>query len=137
MIQLDVKTAHLEIEEETYIKQPEGYVILGRENEVCRLKKCIYGLKQSSRVWNQKFNKFLTSFGLKSTAADPCLYTCQDKNGIILVHSCSTRGEAERIKFVIELRWVAAQSQDGRGCILIQIIIILHSMLLANAILEK
>lgn len=52
--QLDVKTAflHGEIEEETYIKQPEGYVIPGRENEVCCLKKCIYGLKQSSRVWN-------------------------------------------------------------------------------------
>ena len=44
IIQLDVKTAflHGEIEEETYIKQPEGYVIPGRENEVCRLKKCIY-----------------------------------------------------------------------------------------------
>jgi hypothetical protein len=53
IIQLDVKTAHGEIEEETYIKQPEGYVIPGRENEVCRLKKFIYGLKQSSRVWNQ------------------------------------------------------------------------------------
>ena len=45
----------------------------------------MYGLKQSSRVWNQKFHKFLTSFGLKSTEADPCLYTCQDTEGIILV----------------------------------------------------
>jgi hypothetical protein len=38
IIQLDVKTAHGEIEEETYIKQPEGYVIPGRENESVVLK---------------------------------------------------------------------------------------------------
>jgi hypothetical protein len=95
----------LDIEEETYIKQPEGYVIPGRENEVCRLKKCIYGLKQSSRVWNQKFCKFLTSFGLKSTAADPCLYTCQDKDGIILVAICDglvCGSKMESINKVIE-----------------------------------
>jgi hypothetical protein len=47
--QLDIKTAFIysELEEELYLEQPEGFVIAGRENEVCRLKKYLYGLKQS------------------------------------------------------------------------------------------
>lgn len=62
-----------------------GYVILGREKDVCRLKKCIYGLKQSSRVWNKKFHKFLIDFGQKTSEADLCLYMCKDQNCFILV----------------------------------------------------
>ena len=36
-----------DLEEEVYMKQPEGFVAQGQENLVCRLKKSIYGLKQS------------------------------------------------------------------------------------------
>lgn len=54
MAQLDIKTAFLngELDEEIYIEQPEGYVAEGKGNLVCRLNKCLYGLKQASRVWN-------------------------------------------------------------------------------------
>jgi Reverse transcriptase (RNA-dependent DNA polymerase) len=53
LYQLDVKTAFLNgvIDEEIYIAQPEGYVETGREHEVCRLNKSIYGIKQASRIW--------------------------------------------------------------------------------------
>jgi hypothetical protein len=76
MIQLDVKTAFLYgiLDEEIYMQQPEGFVVPGREQEVCRLNKSIYGLKQASRVWNIKFNEFLIKFGLKRSQADPCVY---------------------------------------------------------------
>ena len=40
----------------------------------CRLHKCLYGLKQSSRVWNHHFDSFLKPFGLKPSESDPCLY---------------------------------------------------------------
>jgi len=49
--QLDVKTTfiHRELEEEIYMKQPEGFVVSGKEQLVCRLKKSLYGLKQAPR----------------------------------------------------------------------------------------
>jgi len=86
IIQLDIKTAFLygELEEEIYLEQPEGYTVPGSESKVCLLKKCIYGLKQSSRIWNQRFDSFLTQFGLEPSEADPCVYF-YEKNGDILI----------------------------------------------------
>ena len=79
MTQLDVKPAFLygEINEKIYLNQPEGFIIPGKEREVCKLNKCIYGLKQSSRVWNKHFSKFLQEFGLNPSVSDPCVYSCQ------------------------------------------------------------
>ncbi len=75
MMQLDVKTAFLYgTLEEVYMHQPEVFVLPGREGEVCRLIKSIYGLKQASRVWNVKFNEFIISFGLKRSQCDSCIY---------------------------------------------------------------
>ena len=47
---LDVKTAFLfeDLDEEIYLKQPEGFIKKGMENKVCHLRKAIYGLKQAA-----------------------------------------------------------------------------------------
>ncbi|GJV59621.1 retrotransposon protein, putative, ty1-copia subclass [Tanacetum coccineum] len=49
--QMDVKTAFLNgyLSEEVYMEQPEGFVNRKYPNQVCKLKRSIYGLKQASK----------------------------------------------------------------------------------------
>ena len=59
--QLDVKTVflHGDLDEEIYMEQPEGFLQHRNEKFVCRLKKSLYGLKQSPRQWYKKFDSFM------------------------------------------------------------------------------
>lgn len=77
---MDVDNAFLysENSHELYMKQPEGFVNAGNEKKVCKLKKCIYGLKQSSRQWNLKLKNVLIQMGYEQSKAEPCLF----KNGV-------------------------------------------------------
>ena len=51
--QMDAKTAFLKgvIEEEVYIKQPEGFETHEKKSHACKLKKALYWLKQTPRAW--------------------------------------------------------------------------------------
>ena len=59
--QVDIKTAFLNgrLKEEIYLQQPEGFAIPEQEDKVLRLKKCIYGLRQASHVWEKLFTGYL------------------------------------------------------------------------------
>ena len=74
---MDVATAFLNgtLEEEVYMEPPEGFIKHGEENLVCKLKKSLYGLKQSPRCWNTALDLHLKSLNLKQSSADPCVYT--------------------------------------------------------------
>lgn len=52
--------------------QPKGYE--DHTNRVCKLNKSLYGLKQASRIWNQKFTEFLQKFQFKACASDNCVF---------------------------------------------------------------
>nr|GEV13763.1 putative retrotransposon protein [Tanacetum cinerariifolium] len=62
---MDVKTAFLNgyLNEEVYMKQPEGFVNPKYQNRVCKLKCSMYGLKQASRQWNKRFDNEIKRFG--------------------------------------------------------------------------
>ena len=51
---MDVKSTLLNgiLEEEVYIKQPQGYEVKGKGFKVLKLNKMLYGLKQALRAWN-------------------------------------------------------------------------------------
>ena len=75
--QMDVKTAFLngELDEEVYMKQPEGFVIKGQEDKVCKLTKSLYGLKQAPKQWHQKFDQVVLANGYIINESDKCIYS--------------------------------------------------------------
>nr|KYP60061.1 Retrovirus-related Pol polyprotein from transposon TNT 1-94 [Cajanus cajan] len=74
---MDVKSIFLngELEEEIYMTQPEGCVVLGQENKMCRLLKSLYGLKQAPKQWHENFDQVLIDDGFTSSSIDRCVYT--------------------------------------------------------------
>ncbi|GJW85150.1 zinc finger, CCHC-type containing protein [Tanacetum coccineum] len=81
--QMDVKTAFLngDLDEEVYMKQPEGFVMPGNEHKVCKLVKSLYGLKQAPKQWHQKFDEVVLSSGFHLNQSDKCVYSKFDNSG--------------------------------------------------------
>ncbi|GJR77971.1 zinc finger, CCHC-type containing protein [Tanacetum coccineum] len=80
--QMDMKTAFLrgELDEEVYMNQPQGFIVPGNENKVCKLIKSLYGLKQAPKQWHQKFNEVVLSNGYLLNQADKYVYRKFDKS---------------------------------------------------------
>ena len=73
---LDIKTAflHGDLEETIYMRQPPGFEKPGSNNMVCKLKRSIYGLKQSPRQWNKVLDGYLREHGFQPSLCEPCVY---------------------------------------------------------------
>jgi len=84
--QIDITTAFLngELEEEVYMKQPEGFIKRGEEHLVCKLKRSIYGLKQSPRCWNSVLDNQLKKIGFVQSESDPCIYRASEGEMFIM-----------------------------------------------------
>ena len=83
---VDIRSAYLkgDLKIKQYMTPPRG-VVPPRPGLVMRLDKGLYGLKQSGRRWNERFNLNLLSWGFKVSAADPCLYVKSDGDSEIRV----------------------------------------------------
>ena len=64
------------------MNQPEGFE--KGENKVCLLKKSLYGLKQSPRMWYLKFDEFLIRYGFIRNRYDNCVYILKRKKECVL-----------------------------------------------------
>jgi len=73
--QFDVKNAflHGDFKEEVYMEAPLGFFEDFQRNEVCILKKVLYGLKHSSRAWFGRFVVAMKSYGYKQSNSDHTL----------------------------------------------------------------
>jgi len=54
--------------------QPMGFETVGKENMVCKLKKSLYGLKQSLRQWYKHFDSFIRGKRYTHSHYDSCVY---------------------------------------------------------------
>ena len=52
------------------------------KNMVFRLRKCLYGLKQSGREWYKCINDFLMELGFKSCKSDAYIIEIKKENGL-------------------------------------------------------
>ncbi|KAG7530454.1 Reverse transcriptase RNA-dependent DNA polymerase, partial [Arabidopsis thaliana x Arabidopsis arenosa] len=74
-----------ELEEEVYMKPPPGLEDHNAPGKVFKLKKAIYGLKQSPRAWYHKLSTTLLDRGFKKSEADNTLFTLPSKEGIVVI----------------------------------------------------
>lgn len=99
--QLDIVSAYLNgrLEEDIFMEKPEMLEEILKEiirrdgknsvsgkkamemlhdvehgNNVCLLKKALYGLRQAWRQWHKRLDTVIRKLGLKPTNADPCVY---------------------------------------------------------------
>ena len=54
--------------------QQEGFVNPKGANKVCKLQRSIYGLVQSSRSWNIRFDSVIKAYGFLQTFGEACIY---------------------------------------------------------------
>lgn len=73
--QLDVNNAflHGDLHEDVYMHVPQGFAKPG-DTRMCKLKKSLYSLRQTSRNWYHKFTTALLSMGFTQSHADHSLF---------------------------------------------------------------
>ncbi|KAL3498698.1 hypothetical protein ACH5RR_041430 [Cinchona calisaya] len=85
LFQMDVKNAFLngDLVEDVYMKPPLGYD--HPTDKVCKLRRALYGLKQTSRAWFSKFSSTISQLGFTSSPYDLALFRRVSDSGTILL----------------------------------------------------
>ena len=84
---MDVKTAFLNenLKEEVYMTQPKRFISSERANQIYKLNKSIYRLKQASRSWNIYFDEIVKSFDFIKNIDEPCVYKKTSGSAVVIL----------------------------------------------------
>ncbi|GJV23042.1 disease resistance CC-NBS-LRR class family protein [Tanacetum coccineum] len=93
MRRMDVVTAYLygSIDNAIYMKIPEGFKIhnslSSKPREMCsiKLKRSLYGLKQSGRMWYNRLSDYLISKGYINNLICPCVFIKKTMPGFVII----------------------------------------------------
>lgn len=72
-------------QENIYMQQPPGYSSPENPNQVCRLLKTLYGLKQSSRQQYQQLVDIMTKLGFLRCEVDQAVFYWRKRRMLIIV----------------------------------------------------
>jgi len=87
VFQLDVKSTFLNgvLQEEIYVKQPDGFAIQGEEDKVYLLQKALYELKQAPRAWYSRIDDHLLNLGFVKSLSKATLYIRLKDDDILIM----------------------------------------------------
>ena len=74
---------HGDLQEKVYMEQSLGFVAQGESGFVCRLRKTLYGLKQSSRTWLGNFSDAVQQFDMFKCQSGHSIFYSMTKKGRI------------------------------------------------------
>ena len=85
VFQFDVKSAFLNgcLEYDVYVEQLQGFVVEGKEDKVCKLKKALNGLKQAPRAWYGRLDFYPNGFHYSK--GEPTLHLKLQGDDILVV----------------------------------------------------
>ncbi|VVA27208.1 PREDICTED: Retrovirus-related Pol poly from transposon, partial [Prunus dulcis] len=90
LLQFDVKNAflHGDLKEEIYMDPPPGIPVTSKEGMVCKLRKSLYGLKQSPRAWFGRFAASMRKSGYVQSNLDHTLFLkrCKGKLTALIIY---------------------------------------------------
>ena len=107
--QMDVKNVflHGDLQEEIYMKLPSG-MTNSSPHDVCKLKRSLYGLKQASRSWFEKFRSTILSFSFTQSQYDSSLFfhTSVLGIGLLLVYVDNIIITGTDCGLITKLQWL-------------------------------
>ena len=97
IFQLDIKNdfLHGDLADEVYMEQQSGFIAQEESSLVCKLRRSLYGLKQSPQAWFSRFSSVVQEFGMLQSTTDhsvfyhhtstgQCIYLIVYEDGIVI-----------------------------------------------------
>ena len=84
---MDVKSAFLngDLKEEVYVRQPPGFAVARKEDNMYRLRKALFGMRQAPRARNTKLDTTLKEMGFQQSTHEAPVHPRGSCRSILLV----------------------------------------------------